>query len=148
MIRPKNKAEVLLLFNNKNCETHNIDQTHTQSQETLEFKLTQPKETFSFTPSIILGFDSNWMLRLTSIEVHNSFFNLTEEDNKLEFCTDKFDEFSFQELKDELEEILSISDLTQSYLQNETIGTRIQAYRKKPSENKHWLLYCFNIGLC
>ena len=45
--------------------------------------------------------------------------------------TDTFDEFFFTELKGELEEILSISDITPYHLQHEKIGPRIfETYRK------------------
>ena len=49
----------------------------------------------------------------------------------MEFFTDNFDEFSFEELKDKLEEILSIPDITPYHLQHEKIGRRIiEPYRK------------------
>ena len=41
MIRPKNKAENLLLSITKNRETL-IEQTHTKAQETLEYKMIKP----------------------------------------------------------------------------------------------------------
>ena len=71
------------------------------------------------------------MLGLESLEVYNSIFNITEENNKFELYTDSFDESSFEELKDELEEILSISDTTPQHLQHEVIGPRIiEAYKE------------------
>ena len=103
MIRPTNKTEDLLLSITKNCETL-AKQTHMKPEETLEFKLTKSRKTFPFRPSITIeGF---WMTDLTSLEVYNSIFIITEENNKFEFYTDIFDEFSFAELKDEVEEIL------------------------------------------
>ena len=51
MIRPENETEDLLLSITENCETL-IDQTHRNAEETLEFKLTKPKETFHFNPPI------------------------------------------------------------------------------------------------
>ena len=45
------------------------------------------------------------MIGLISLEVYNSIFKITEENNKFELHTDTFDEFSFEELKDELEDI-------------------------------------------
>ena len=81
MIRPRNKPEDLLLSRSKNCETLN-KQTHTRSQETLEFKPTQTKDTFSFKPPIsIEGF---WMIGLTSLEKYNSIFNITEKNINIE----------------------------------------------------------------
>ena len=46
MKRPKNETEDLLLSITKKCERL-IKQTHTKPQETLEYKLTKPRETFS-----------------------------------------------------------------------------------------------------
>ena len=47
MIRPKNQTEDLLLSITKNCETL-IEQTHRKAEETLEFKMIKPRETFHF----------------------------------------------------------------------------------------------------
>ena len=75
------------------------------------------------------------MIGLTSLEVYISIFNITHKKNKFELYTNKLDEFSFEELKVELEAILSISDITPSQLQYETKGLRIiQAYKKLRSE--------------
>ena len=51
MICPKNETEDLLLSITKNCETL-IEQTHRKAEETLEFKMTKPRETFHFKPPI------------------------------------------------------------------------------------------------
>ena len=60
---------------------------------------------------------------------------ITEGNIKLELYTDTSAEFSFEELKDELEEILDISDITPQQLQHETMGSRfIQAYKKLRSK--------------
>ena len=64
--------------------------------------MSQRGETFSFKQSNNLGSDSNWMIGLTSLEVYKSSFIITEENSKFELYTDTFDEFSFEELKDEL----------------------------------------------
>ena len=45
MIRPKNGTEDLLLTITKNCEML-IEQTHRKLEQTLEFKITTPRETF------------------------------------------------------------------------------------------------------
>ena len=75
------------------------------------------------------------MLGLTSLEVLNSIFNITEESDKFGLYTDTFDEFSFEALKDELEEVLIISDVTPYHPQHEKTGTRnIEAYKKLRSE--------------
>ena len=59
------------------------------------------------------------------------YFFIREEINKFELYTVNCDKFSFEELKGELDEIFSISDITPYYLQNERRGPRIiEAYRK------------------
>ena len=47
MIQPKNEAEDLLLSITKNCEKL-VEQTHRNAEETLEFKMVQPKRNVSF----------------------------------------------------------------------------------------------------
>ena len=81
MIRPKNETEALLLSISKICETL-IEQTHTKPQETLEFKMIKPRETFHFNPPISI--EGSWMIGLTDLEVYNSIFKITEENNKFE----------------------------------------------------------------
>ena len=51
MIRPENDTEYSLLFITKTCETL-IKQTYRKAEATLEFKLTQSRETFHFNPPI------------------------------------------------------------------------------------------------
>ena len=60
----------------KNCETL-IKTTHTKPQETLEIKLTEPRETFHFNSPISI--EGSWMIGLTSLEVYNSIVNTTKE---------------------------------------------------------------------
>ena len=71
------------------------------------------------------------MFGLTSLEVYSSLFSLTEENNKFELYTDTFDEFSFTERKDELEEILDVTDISPRNLEDNTMGPRLFiSYRK------------------
>ena len=122
MIQPKNETETLLLSINKNCEKL-VEQTHRKPEETLEFKMTKPREIFHFkTPRQTKG---DWMLGLIDLEVYNSIFNITKEINKFELYTDTFDEFSFEELRDEVEEILNIPEITDNHLEDETLAPRI-----------------------
>ena len=72
---------------------------------------------------------------LVDSEVYNSIVNITEENNKFELYTDTFDEFSFEELKDEVEEIFNIPNITDDHLEDETKGLRIiKTYRDLRSE--------------
>ena len=81
MMQPKNQTEDYLLSIAKNCIVL-IEQTHTKPQEVLEFKMIKPRQTFHFNPPIRI--DGNWMIGLTDLEVYNSIFNITEENNKFQ----------------------------------------------------------------
>ena len=122
MIQPKIETEDLLLSITKNCEKL-VEQTHRKPEETLEFKMTKPREIFHFKPPIHTKED--WMLGLIVLEIYNSIFNITKENNKFELYTDTFDEYSFEELKDEVEEILNIPEITDNHLEDETLAPRI-----------------------
>ena len=135
MIRPKNATEDLLLSITKNCETL-IEQTHRKAEETLEFKMDKSRETFHFKPSIQIK--ENWMLGLVDLEVNNSIFNITEENNKFEIYRDTPTKFQFLDLKDELEEILGIPHITREHLlDDETASRIIDEYHKLSQEKKN-----------
>ena len=65
------------------------------------------------------------MLGLVNLEVYKSIFNITEENNKVELYRDTSDKFGFLELKDQLEEILDISHITNEHLDDEVLGPQI-----------------------
>ena len=135
LIQPKNQTEDLLLSITKNCETL-IEQTHIKPEETLEFKVTKPKEMFHFKPPNSI--EGSWMVGSTSLEVNNSIFNITEENNKFENYRDSSNKFGFLELKDELEEILNISHISQEHFEDEVKGPLIiDEFIKLPTENKN-----------
>ena len=122
MIRPKNQTEDLFLSITKNCETL-IERTHRKAEETLEFKMSKPRETFHFNPSNQINGD--WMLGLTSLEVYNSIFNITEEINKFElykFPDEKSGGVLYIKVRDEIEQGLHISDITAADLQDDKLG--------------------------
>ena len=132
MIQPKNETENLLLSITKNCEKL-VEQTHRKPEETFEFKMLKPRETFHFYPP--LHTEGDWMLGLIDLEVYHSIFNITKENNKFELYTDTFDEFSFTELKDEVEEILNISNITDTQLEDDILAPRIaETYWKLRSD--------------
>ena len=134
MIRSKDETEKLLLSILKNCETLN-KQTHIKRQETLEFETNKPRDGFSVEPPLTI--EKSWMIGLPSLKVSNSIFNITEQINKYELYTDSFDEFSFEQLKDEIEEILKISNISHEHLQGEIIGRlSISAYRKLETKKR------------
>ena len=75
------------------------------------------------------------MMGLTNLELHNFIFNTTEQNNKFELYTDTFDGFSSEGLKEELEEIIDISNITSEHLQDKVIAPPInQDYKKVRSE--------------
>ena len=125
MIRPKNQTEDLILSITKNCETL-IEQTHTKPQETLDFKMNKPRETFHFKPPIKIKGD--WMIGLTDLEVYNSIFIITEENNKFDlykFPDGKAGGVTYEKVRDEIEKDLDIEDNTAADLQDEIIGPNI-----------------------
>ena len=132
MIRPKNQTEDLLLSITKNCETL-IEQTHRRPEETLEFKMNKSRETFHFKPPIQIKGD--WMIGLTDLEVYNSIFNITEENNKFElykFPDEKAGGVTYEKVRDEIEKDLDIEDITAEDLQDEIIGPIIiEEYEKQ-----------------
>ena len=135
MIQPKNETENLLLSITKNCETL-IKQTHTKPEETLEFKMVEPREIFQFKPPMVIKGD--WMIGLVNLEVYNSIFNKTEKNKKFELYRNTSDKFGFLELKDELEEILDISHITNEHLDDEILGTHIiDEYIKLSTEKRN-----------
>ena len=83
----------------------------------------KPRETFHFKPPIQI--EGDWMIGLTDLEVYDSILNITEKNKKFELYRDSSNKFGFLELKDELEEILNISHITQDHLEDEIIGPRI-----------------------
>ena len=137
MVRPKNETKDLILSITKNCETL-IDQTHRKPEETLEFKLIKPKETFHFkTPIQIKG---DWMIGLTDLKVYISIFNITEENNKFElykFPDEKIGGVTYTKVADEIERDLDISDITDGDLQDDIIAPFIiEEYKKQVTKRK------------
>ena len=132
MIQPKDETEDLLLSITKNCETL-IKNTHRKPEETLEFKMNKPRETFHFSSPIQIKGD--WMIGLTSLEVYNSIFNITEENNKFDvykFPDEKIGGISYEKVKDEIERDLDILDITASDLQDDIIAPIIiKEYREQ-----------------
>ena len=132
MIRPKNQTEDLLLSITKNCETL-IKQTHRKAEETLEFKMIKPRQTFHFNPPIQTK--EGWVLGLVDLEVYNSIFNITEENNNIElykFPDEKAGGVTYEQVRDEIERDLDISDITAVDLQDDIVGPIIiDEYREQ-----------------
>ena len=59
-----------------------VENTHSKPQETLDIKMTKQKEYFSF--DVPLNLNEKWMMGVTSLEVYNTVYNITNSNNKLE----------------------------------------------------------------
>ena len=52
------------------------ENTHTKHQQTLEFKIIKPKQSFNFDkPLFIL---KKWVMVVTNLQVYNTVYNITE----------------------------------------------------------------------
>ena len=129
LMRPKKEKECFLLTIPRNCETV-VKQTHKKAEETLEFKIAQPRGKFHFNPPISM--EGSWVTGITKFEAYISLFNITEENKEIELYTQSSDdEFSFVEWKDRVAELLGLSDVSFLILQHEIHGTNIfKTYRK------------------
>ena len=132
MIQPGNEQEDLLLSITKNCRSP-IKQTHAKPQETLEFKMTEPREAFHFNPSVRV--EEDLILGLMNLEVYDSIFNITEENTKFEFYKipeEKSGGVLYEKVRDEIEKDLDISDSIAADLQDEVIDPIIiKEYREQ-----------------
>ena len=71
--------ELLLLI-----KTHTdtlIEQTKTKPQETLEFKMNNQMQTFSFNPPINSVEEGKWLMAVSLFDCTNSVYNITNENN-------------------------------------------------------------------
>ena len=62
-----------------------VENTLSKPQENLEFKMNKQKESFSF--DVPLELPEQWMMGVTSLEVYNTVYNITEKNNKLKLFT-------------------------------------------------------------
>ena len=140
-IRSKNDTEGLILSITKNCETL-FRQTHAKPEETLEFKLNKQKGAFHF--QTLIAKKGSRMIDLAELGVYNPIFNNTEEINKFELYSASLDnEFSYTHLKDNIAEILCLSDISALELEHEIHGPNIiKTYRKLSIEKSQTDGYC------
>ena len=77
------KESLLLCIAKSNLDI--VENTLSKPQKTLEFKMNKQKESFSL--DIPLDLPEQWMMGVTSLEVYNTVYNITEKNNKLKFFT-------------------------------------------------------------
>ena len=87
-----------------------VENTHSKPQETLEFKMTKQKESFSF--DVPLELPEKWMMGVTSLEVYNTVYNITNSNNKLEIV---LNDQQLKELSLDSEILVFVEDLYKSY---------------------------------
>ena len=102
------KESLLLSIAKSNQEI--VENTHSKPQETLEFKMTKQKESFSFDVPLLLP--EKWMMGVTSLEVYNTVYNITEKNNKLQII---LNDQQLKELKLDSGLILFVEDLYVTY---------------------------------
>ena len=145
-IRPKSQTEDLLLSITKNCETL-IKQTHRKAEETLEFKMIKPRQTFHFNP---IQTKEDWVLGLVDLEVYNSIFNITEKNNKFQlykFPDEKAGGVTYEKVRDEIEKDLDIEDITAEDLQDDIIAPIIiEEYKKQVTKRMKDVGYMNNVA--
>ena len=101
----------LLLLIKKHTDTL-IQQTKTKPQETLEFKMIQSKQTFSFNPSINLVEEGKWLLAVSLFDCTNSVFNITIENNSFSISIPgHYQTASAEKIIDELNKLLELKSL-------------------------------------
>ena len=99
-----------LLLNIAKSNQEIVENTHSKPQETLEFKMTKQKESFSF--DVPLQLNENWMMGVTSLEVYNTVYNITNSNNKLEIV---LNDQQLKELNLDSELLVSVEDLYKAY---------------------------------
>ena len=141
-IRSEKETEELILSITKNYETL-IQQNRIHPQETLEFKMSKPRETFRFNPPIQINGD--WMIGLVSIVVYNSISNITEENNNFQlyiFPDEKNGGVSYIKVRDEIEKDLDISDITAADIQDDIVDSNIiEEYREQVTKRMEGVGY-------
>ena len=101
----------LLFLIKKHTDTL-IEQTKTRPQETLEFKMTRSKQTFSFNPPLNLVEEGKWLMAVSSFECTNSVFNITNENNSFSIIIlGNYETESAEKTIDELKELLELRSL-------------------------------------
>ena len=87
------------------------------------------------------------MIAVTYLEVRNSIFNTTEENNKFElykFPDDKIGGISYIKVRGEIEKVLDIEDITAADLQDEIIAPSIiEEYKRQVTKRMKVDKYMF-----
>ena len=92
----------------------------------------KPRGIFHFKP--LIQFKGDWMIGVTDLEVNNSIFNITEENNKLQlykFPDEKSGGVSYEKVRDGMERVLDFSEITAADIQDDlTAPIFINEYKR------------------
>ena len=89
-----------------------IENTRTRPQETLEFKMNEQMQTFSFNPPLNLVEEGKWLIAVSSFECTNSVFNITNENNSFSIIIPGHYETEFAEKTiEDLNNLLELKSL-------------------------------------
>ena len=114
----------LLLLTKKYTDTL-IKETKKKPQETLEFKMTQGKQMFSFNPPINLVEDGKWLVGVSSFECMNSLSIITDKNNSFSITIPgHWESKSAEKAIDELEKLLELKSLELHVNEVRKIGSK------------------------
>ena len=123
----------LLLLIKKHTDTL-IEQTKTNPQETLEFKMNKQKQTFSFNPPINLLAEGKWLLAVSLFDCTNSVFKITNENNSFSIIIpDHYQNKSDEKTIDDINNLLVLKSLE---LHVEEVRKRGNKIKKEDKEYK------------
>ena len=101
----------LLLLIKKHTDTL-IQQTRTKPQETLEFKMIKPMQTFSLNLPMNLVEEGKWLMAVSLFDCTNSVYNITNENNSFSIIIPGHYQTEFAENTiDELNKLLELKSL-------------------------------------
>ena len=88
-----------------------IEQTKTRPQETLQFKQSRQKESFSSNPLINMVDEGKWLIAVKSFEATNFVFNLTDENNSFSINTPSY--WTFRGVVETINKLQKLLDMRQ-----------------------------------
>ena len=119
---------MLLLFK-KHTDTL-VEQTKTKPQETLEHKMNEQIQAFSFSHPINLSEEGKWLPAVTSFEATNSVINITNENNSSSISIKSYwNSEDGEEIINKLNKLLELRSETDIELHVKDVekrGTRIE----------------------
>ena len=120
-----------LLLNIANSSQEIVENTHSKPQESLEFKMNKQKESFSF--DIPLELPEKWMMGVTSLEVYNTVYNISEKNNKIQII---LNDQQLKSLNFDTQLLSNVSNLHKKYKNynqfvEEAIALIVDSYSRK-----------------